>query len=91
MRRIELFYQDAIFEVMDSDRKAGIKAFRANYLREFVVSKKQEFNGMNAKLAVSVHIYLKHLQWNTIFKRPSSRPAGSNSSFVEALRGSIYL
>ncbi|MDT3527892.1 hypothetical protein ROV86_07210 [Stenotrophomonas pavanii] len=76
MRRIELFYQDAIFEVMDSDRKAGIKAFRANYLREFVVSKKQEFNGMNAKLAVSVHNLLETLAVEYDFQKTQFKARG---------------
>lgn len=54
LRRIELFYQDEILDSMPKDRRDGLKAFRANYLREFVVAKKQEFTEMNAKLAIVI-------------------------------------
>lgn len=76
MRRIELFYQDAILDVMDSDRKAGLKAFRANCLREFVASKKQEFNEMNAKLAVSVHNLLETLAVEYEFQKTQFKARG---------------
>ncbi len=76
MRRIELFYQDAILDVMASDRKAGLKAFRANYLREFVVSKKQEFDDMNAKLALSVHNLLETLAVEYEFQKSQFKARG---------------
>lgn len=54
LRRIELSYRDEIVEQMPADRREGFKTLRASYLREFVVTKKQEFNSMNRKLALAV-------------------------------------
>lgn len=54
MRRIELFDQDAIIDAMSAEKKARLKVFRTNYLREFVVSKKQEFGCFNSRLALAV-------------------------------------
>ncbi len=51
LRRVELFYHDELLEEMSDERKTNLKAFRANYLREYVVAKKTEFQEMNAQLA----------------------------------------
>ncbi|WP_213909581.1 Cthe_2314 family HEPN domain-containing protein [Stutzerimonas nitrititolerans] len=51
LRRVELLYHDEILEEMSDERKAHIKTFRANHLREYVIAKKTEFKQMNAQLA----------------------------------------
>ncbi len=55
LRRIELFYQDGLLAAMSSQDRARHKAFRADYLRRFVVAKRKEFGGFNASLSSAVY------------------------------------
>jgi hypothetical protein len=54
LRRVELLYHNGILEEMSEERKAHLKVFRANHLREYVITKKAEFQQMNAQLAALV-------------------------------------
>jgi hypothetical protein len=76
LRRIELFYQDAILDAMPAERKAALKAFRANYLREFVIAKKQDFNNMNAKLALAVQALFDALVVEYEFQKKQFKARG---------------
>jgi hypothetical protein len=52
LRRIELFYMHDYTNIgWTEDRVRDFKLFRANYLREYVIQKKEEFATTNAALA----------------------------------------
>ncbi|WP_141400815.1 Cthe_2314 family HEPN domain-containing protein [Pseudoxanthomonas wuyuanensis] len=76
MRRIELFYQDAILDAMPAEKRANLKAFRATYLREFVVAKKQEFSNFNAKLALAVQDLFDVLAVEYTFQKAQFKARG---------------
>ncbi len=76
MRRIELFYQDSIIDSMPAEKKSNLKSFRANYLREFVVSKKQEFSIFNAKLASAIQELLDALTAEYTFQKTQFKARG---------------
>ena len=48
MRRLEIFYMHHLDSLSDNDEwKRNLKSFRAQYLKEFIAEKKEEFLNMN--------------------------------------------
>lgn len=76
LRRIELFYHDGILEEMSEERKARLKTFRANHLREYVIAKKAEFQQMNAQLAELVAMLFASLLAEYQFQKQQFKARG---------------
>jgi Cthe_2314-like HEPN len=61
LRRIELFYNEDLLDHMTDEQRKRTKAFRANYLREYVIARKAEFHTMNSVLSDLVDAFLGSL------------------------------